>query len=65
MIRWAALLLLACGGSSEPEPFGWCCDGYCGLTANESAYFERCECDGVVERPEGDKRGECVEPLTE
>jgi hypothetical protein len=65
----ALLLLVACGGEAaspvDVAPFGWCCDGYCGLSANESDYFEQCTCDGAERPGDGSGRGECVEPLTD
>lgn len=71
---WLDLLVLllglglACGGEApqvDPAPFGWCCDGICGLTANESDDFEQCFCAGIEQPGDGDGRGECVEPLTD
>jgi hypothetical protein len=55
------LLCLGCAGSADqPEPFGWCCDGLCGLGADDAMLFETCSCDGVV-RPVPETRGECIE----
>jgi hypothetical protein len=46
-----------CGGQSTPDDLGgWCCDGLCGLTAEEKQLFDRCTCDGVVLA-----NGECLE----
>lgn len=63
MKRWLIVLALACGGSDEgdgqhPEP-GWCCDGICGLTGEESSVFASCVCDAVVRRSDA-LRGECT-----
>lgn len=65
---WAiVLLLVACGGAhdddlfpdrSEPDP-GWCCDGVCGLTAEEADEFTECVCNAPVRRPEAPGKGEC------
>lgn len=52
-----------CGGATErtdPQLFGWCCDGICGLTADEASLFETCECSGIV-HPVPDTRGACLE----
>jgi hypothetical protein len=57
-----ALLLVACGSSpnaEQPEP-GWCCEGLCGLWAEETETFRICTCDAVVRRPEPGARGECL-----
>jgi hypothetical protein len=68
-MKRAILLILAlgCGGQAQndPVPFGWCCDGLCGLSASESEYFEECSCDGAERAGDGIGRGECIEPLTE
>lgn len=73
VIAVLALLVIGlggCGGAAEHSesaepPFGWCCDGFCGLSANESNYFEQCACDGYETGGDGVGRGECVEPLTD
>jgi hypothetical protein len=51
-----------CGGSppDEPEPFGWCCGGACGLDAYDADTFEVCTCAGLV-HPVPGTRGECQE----
>lgn len=59
-------VIVACGGSAtEAEPFGWCCEGFCGLTGADTAYFETCTCDGLVRSSDAGGRGECVDPLTD
>jgi hypothetical protein len=46
---------------SEPEEFGWCCDGLCGLSGEQADLFEQCFCVGA-ERPRAEGGyGECVE----
>jgi hypothetical protein len=63
-VRLLALLLLAlaCGGATEePEAFGWCCEGLCGLAPEDAAAFDQCTCDGIV-RPVPGTRGACVDP---
>lgn len=45
---------------SDPEPFGWCCYGICGLDPWQADTFEQCECSGLV-HPVPDTRGECME----
>lgn len=63
MKRLLLVLALACGGSADdrdgPEP-GWCCEGVCGLTGEESSVFTSCSCDASV-RPSEAMRGECTE----
>lgn len=64
-MRFIALILgcaVACGGSGEGEPdlFGWCCDGICGLDPQEANLFERCECPNGFIRPLEGTHGECL-----
>jgi hypothetical protein len=63
-MRWALLLLMACGGSAaddwRPVP-GWCCDGLCGLTGEEASVFAECTCDAVARHPGPGTRGECTD----
>lgn len=43
-----------CGGSADAaeDPFqdGWCCDGICGITAQELAEldWQECTCNGIA-----------------
>jgi hypothetical protein len=62
------VLVAACGGATEaaegeshPEALGWCCDGLCGLSGEDSNAFERCSCDGAETASEAEGRGECVD----
>jgi hypothetical protein len=62
-------LLGGCGGqadsgAAEAEPFGWCCEGVCGLDPIEADPYERCECPGGYIHPVLGTRGQCL-PLTE
>jgi hypothetical protein len=55
------LLFLGCAGSADDaEAFGWCCDGVCGLSAEDANNFARCTCDGIV-RPVPGTPGACIE----
>lgn len=48
------------GGDSGPEE-GWCCDGMCGLSAEDATDLEtRCVCTGVVQWHDG-TIGDCIE----
>jgi hypothetical protein len=76
-MRWLAALALAlalsvdgwgCGdfiheteGEPTPDAPGWCCDGMCGLSAEDATDLQTaCYCDGVVQwHP--DTIGDCVE----
>ncbi len=61
------LILEGCGGEAapEPDPFGWCCEQFCGLSAEEANPFEECTCwNGYIHPVEG-TRGECKPLLTE
>jgi hypothetical protein len=62
----AVLLLLACGGAASggddypgPDP-GWCCDGLCGLSAEDSEAFDVCTCEASERATQGPGRGECL-----
>jgi len=58
----ALALSLGCAGASDdPEPFGWCCSGICGLGPEEADTFDQCTCDGIV-RPVPGTPGACVDP---
>jgi hypothetical protein len=59
----ALALSFGCAGaaSEEPEAFGWCCEGLCGLAPEDAAAFDSCTCDGLV-RPLPGTPGACFDP---
>jgi len=70
VVSLVLVALAGCGGearniSASEEPFGWCCDDFCGLSARDSEYFTECTCAGIETGGDGVGRGECIEPLTE
>jgi hypothetical protein len=60
----ALILILACGGSAgdggDPPDPGWCCDGLCGLSAEDARAFDTCTCDGIVRGSHRGQMGECL-----
>lgn len=50
----------ASAAPDEPEPFGWCCAGACGLDAYDASTYDVCECPGLV-HPVPGTIGECQE----
>lgn len=63
-MRHLALILAmaACGGDAadeHPVP-GWCCDGLCGLWAEDAEAFDTCTCEAPERATSAPGRGECL-----
>lgn len=65
--EWLTLRTCAAPDLCSPGPVvgcradpGWCCDGVCGLTAEEADEFTECTCEAPVRRSDGPGKGECL-----
>lgn len=65
MRRLLLALAISCGAQAEPQPFGWCCSGICGLDATDAADAGgECTCDGVIRPTENPLEYACLEDWT-